>query len=116
MKYRQLPIEREFEGRPDAEVKPLVGALLAETMSTKGFQLVTGILRNLERGALGGLRSGLYGVRADLGLGRLQAVEEIRRSLRALLPEQERARVDWFDQEDEGWVTEDPDAPDDDNG
>lgn len=113
MRYRRLPIEREYAGQPPEVIGKAWAAMLVETMSTKGFQLVTGILRRLEQNTLDALRCGLYGQRPDLGTGRLQVIEEIRRSLVAMLPAPERAHVDWSDDQDEGYTALDPDAPDD---
>lgn len=113
MKYRQLPLERDWAGRPADEIERDRGILLTETMSTRGFQIVTGVLRNLEREALHYLRCGAG--KADHMIGRIQCIEAIRRSLVGILPAPQQPKVDWFDQESEGFIL-DEGAPDDDNG
>jgi hypothetical protein len=115
MKYRPLPIEKKLAALDTGAKLKAIGPLMVETMSTQGFQLVTGLLRELDRATLAGLRGGLYAARPDLATGRLQVIDDIRRTLRSYLPEPERAKVDWFDQESEGFI-EDPSVPDDDNG
>ena len=106
MRYRTLPLEAELNNitqtqGADAAFK-VSGALLRETMATKGFQLVTGVLRNLEAAVLNQLRSVSDPSHALRLTGQLHAIEGIRRSLCALLPDAEKAQVDWFDDEDEG--------------
>lgn len=108
MKYRQLPLERELADMSDNDRNRLVAGLMLETMSTRGFQLVTGVLRNLERAYDLSLR-GNVGI-PDRAIGALQAIESIRRSLIALLAVDQRANVDWFDDVDEGFVTVDQKA------
>lgn len=119
MKYRKLPIEREYERMTEAQRADFDartrGALMLETMSTKGFQFVTGVLRNVEHATLAGLRAGLYANRPDFAVGRLNVIEEIRRMLRAYLPGPEQEKVDWHDQEDEAFAL-DASADDPDNG
>jgi hypothetical protein len=112
MKYRKLPIEAEIAAIPETERAARVGAYLVETMSTKGFQLVTGVLQKLEARALLALRTGqVPPERMGLVAGRLQCIEEIRRSLQALLPVPQQPNVDWFDDEEEAFVNVDDSPP-----
>jgi len=115
MRYRLLPIEWEWRDLTPEAIEAARGPLLVETMSTRGFQIVTGVLRNLERATMEALRAGSYGQRVDLGTGRLQCIEEIRRSLVGILPVPQRPAVNWYDDEHEGFTRDDA-APDDDHG
>jgi hypothetical protein len=103
MTYRKLPFELELEAllqQGEAKMIETRGDAFLETASTTGFQLVTALLRDLERLAMHSLRTGT-GRNPDRVLGRIEAIEEIRRSLVALLPDAQKANVDWFDSEED---------------
>lgn len=109
MKYKPLPFVTELRAihdRSQKEAEDLRGAALVETMSTKGFQLVTGALREHERSVLNLLRSG-GGPRPDHLMGQLHVINEIRRTLVAMLPPASRTQVDWYDEQEEAYVNVD---------
>jgi hypothetical protein len=108
MKYRPTPLERELAVMSDADRRTLVAGLLLETMQTRGFQVVTGILRKLEAQCFTALRFGAVPAeKVGKVLGRIEAITEIRESLNSLLPEIQRSRVDWCDDEEEAYVNVD---------
>jgi hypothetical protein len=110
LKYKPLPIELELAALKPDEYLTRRAELTRELMTTRGFQLVTILLRDLEIRALSALRMGLQEVQVGRVLGRLECIEEVRRSLSLLLPVADRDRVDWHDEADEGLVLEDPAA------
>ena len=116
MKYKRLPIEAELLAiTNDNERSKVRSAAFLEVARMKGFQLVTGILRTLESRSLNALRCGLVpDDKIGRVLGRLENIEEIRRSLTSLLPESEQPHVDWFDSEEEAFVNVDETLPTDD--
>jgi hypothetical protein len=112
MKYRRLPLEDELvrlESENPEEVDKVKSAYLLETLQTRGFQLVTGILRNQEKFALDMLRT--QQGRTEYFLGWLQSINEVRRLITSLLPESAQAAVDWSDQEEEAFLVIDQSEP-----
>jgi hypothetical protein len=104
MTRRTLPFEAELQSllsQKDGEKLMLQArdAAFLETVKTPGFQLVTALLRDLDSIYMNSLRSGTH-PRPERLLGRLEGLEEIRRSLEALLPTAPRPSVDWFMDED----------------
>jgi hypothetical protein len=110
LKYKPLPIELELAALKPEEAAARRSLLTHELMTTRGFQLVTILLRDLEIRALSALRLGLSDVLVGRALGRIECIEEVRRSLSLLLPVADRDHVDWHDEADEGLVLEDPAA------
>lgn len=104
MKYKKLPFQAELEAilQNDGadKLEEVRAAAFSETARTKGFQLVTALLRDLESAVIGALRTGSH-PRVERLMGRLELIEEIRRVLTVLLPVPERAQVDWFDEEED---------------
>lgn len=108
MKYTPLPLEENLAQKTSDEARQIIETLIVETMNTRGFQLILGILRNLDARAMMALRSGMVKPeRVGELLGRIQCIEEIRRSLQALLPVPEQANVDFYDGEEEAFVNVD---------
>lgn len=115
MRYQKLPIDLELERLQedkdgDRRVEEAREAYFAETTRTRGFQLIVALLRDLERTYLHRLRTGTH-TKTERLLGRIEGIEEIRRSLTALLPKPQRAGVDWADAEEEDYVNVDEDSP-----
>lgn len=101
---RKLPFESELESllqQKDGErlMTEARGAAFVETVRTPGFQLVTALLRDLDRLYMQSLRTGAAR-QVDKLLGRIEGLEEIRRSLEALLPTAPRPSVDWHTDDD----------------
>lgn len=108
MKRRLLPLEIDLLGlqgdKGDEEMVKAREAYFLETLRTRGFQLVTSVLRDMEHTALNQLRT--TGANHERMLGWLQCIESIRQTLTRLLPEGDRPNVEWFDEESEGLITE----------
>jgi len=112
MRYRRLPLEDELE-RVEQEDKEAFfkarSAYLVETLKTRGFQLITGLLRNQEKFALDMLR-----VRRDdpqYFLGWLHCISEIRRLITSQLPESAQTTLDWSNEEEEAFLIMDESQP-----
>lgn len=115
MKHQKLPFELELERLAADEKSPgrmieIRDTAFLETVKTRGFQLVTALLRDLERRYFDALRSGTH-PKVERLLGRIEGIEEIRRSLVALLPVEQRPNADWHDAETEEFVLLDTSAP-----
>jgi hypothetical protein len=104
MKYNPLPLEAELTALPEDDRTPRRNALVLELFRTPGFQIVTALLRDLERAAYQRLVEGGALDLTQRLLGRLQCIEEIRTSLVALLPSAERPNVSWGDEASEEWT------------
>jgi hypothetical protein len=102
MKYRQLPLHAELEHLLETQgaeaMEQARSAYALELFRSKGFQIVILLLRELEQTALNKVRTGKG---SDRDLGCLNAIEAIRQSLAACLPEPEREKVDFYDDEQE---------------
>lgn len=96
MRYRKLPIEKELEQLSADEAVKIREGLAVELMSARGFQLVTGLLRDVEALAMLHLR---LGNKPERMLGCIECVAEIRRRLVSMLPGDQRANVQWHDEE-----------------
>lgn len=114
MKYRPLPFVETLttlsETDPASALEQRATAM-SEFARSRGAQLITHILREIEARALQALRLGIDPSRVGRALGRIEAVEEIRQSLTHLLPEGERGAVDWFDDQEEEFVTVGSETP-----
>lgn len=103
MRYRTLPVVTELETiqreQGDEAMQKRREALFLQVAALPGFQLVTGILREYEKASLDYLRTGTLEVAQHMG--RLALIENIRSSLTALLPAEQRPSVDWFDDAEE---------------
>lgn len=117
MRYKPLPIGARLARIAAAEGEEAMiqarEAAFIVAATQEGFQLVTALLRDLERAALQNLREGRGNT--DRQLGRLHCIEEIRRGLVSLLPEDRRRSVDWADEEEEEFLLVDPKAQGDDD-
>lgn len=83
MMYKPLPVVERLNAMEDSyERDKSRRALLEELVRTDGFQLVLEVLRSIESESIKSLQSGTQ--RPDLDLGRIQAVDQVRTSIRWL--------------------------------
>lgn len=108
MKYKKTPLEVELQQiLTDKGKEAMVLAYntyFLETIRTKGFQLITEILRSLDEQAMRSLRIEPDPLRTQRLLGNLSVIDAIRNSMTRLLPASERPHVDWLDEEEEDYL------------
>lgn len=112
----RLAVENEhlsLLGRaPEVTMEEMRRAELVHTINTNGFQLVLETIRQIQLNALSALRSGVGN--HDRLLGRLECIEEIQRTLSAMLSVNDRQQLDLIASEiSEDWFL---DAGADDEG
>jgi hypothetical protein len=113
MKYRKLPVQIELENLLETQGQEAMLAarhnIFMETLRTKGFQLITALLREREMRHLVALRLGASNVLETLGS--LKEIDSLRSALEILVPVPERGNVDWFDDAEETFNIEAPSDP-----
>jgi hypothetical protein len=83
MKYTALPFVEQLQALPPKDQAAALADVAKKFFASPESQLVAYVLRGVEKEALDGVRGGTA---IEMNAGRLAAVEQIRRSLAALLP------------------------------
>lgn len=109
MRYRELPIEVRLRNVRDTqgadEMVKTRSELFLQVANMEGFQIVTVILRDRERMLHNQLMLARDPNQICAVVGGLKEIEQIRASLAALVPAEQRSAIDWFDDAEEDYIS-----------
>jgi hypothetical protein len=109
MNTRNLPFEQELLNILKNDGKAAYNAArsgaLQAIKDAPGFQLVVGLLRDLEHRTIQNLENGsLNDSQVFRLLGRIEGIKVIRETLRSILPALQQSDIDWYDDDDGAFI------------